>query len=213
MKYIYYIAPIALVLFIGFSFFSDFTKPKKKNASTALERAEEMYSESANAKRKKKASGKSLFDADSKFLEFPEIGNEEIDLNAPLTPEEREKRRKFIIEKAKKLADMFPNNSVIPRHLSPDALKKLEETNQRMASIQNQLIQNEKVSKEDKLFYYKERLKTSKDRLEVFRYALGLENNGVFDESKLEGFLKERYDIFVENEKAYADEIIKVEKE
>ena len=47
-----------------------------------------------------------------------------------------------------------------------------------MANIQNQFFQNEKVSKENKLFYYKEKIKTMKDRLEIFRYALGLENNG-----------------------------------
>ena len=209
MKYIYYIAPAFLLLFIGFSFFKDFSKSNNTNDHTeSLQSSIDLSS----SKRKGRASGKSLFDDESKFLEFPDLGVEELESGA-LTPEERDRRKKLIIEKSKKLADMFPNNSVIPRAFTSMEEKKIAEMNQKMANIQNQFLQNEKVSKDDKLFYYKERLKTSKDRLEIFRYALGLDNAGVFDESKLEGFLKERYEIFLENEKAYSDEIVKVEKE
>jgi hypothetical protein len=211
MKYIYYIAPFALLLLIGFSFFKDFTKSNSGSSENNTELAQDSI-DSSSIKKKGRANGKSLFDEDSKFLEFPELGVEELE-SGELTPAERERRKKLIIEKSKKLADMFPHNSVIPRELSAADAKKLAETNQKMANIQNQFFQNEKVPKEDKLFYYKERLKTSKDRIEIFRYALGLENNGVFDESKLEGFLKERYEVFLENEKAYANEIVKVEKE
>ncbi len=211
MKYIYYIAPFALLLLIGFSFFKDFTKSNNNVGENNREIAHES-TDSSSTKKKGRANGKSLFDEDSKFLEFPEIGIEDFE-SGELTLAERERRKKLIIEKSKKLADMFPHNSVIPREFSSAEAKKLVETSQKMANIQNQFLQNEKVPKEDKLFYYKERLKTSKDRLEIFRYALGLENGGVFDESKLEGFLKERYEVFLENEKAYSNEIIKVEKE
>lgn len=211
MKYIYYIAPIVLLIIIGFSFIKDFTKDNT-NSKEAEITTNSSFSESSSSKKRRRAGDKSLFDEDSKFLEFPELGVEEVDSDS-LTAAEKEKRKKLIIEKSKKLAEMFPHNSVIPRELSPEDAKKLAETNQRMANIQNQFFQNEKVSKENKLFYYKERLKTAKDRLEIFRYALGLENNGTFDENKLEGFLKERYEVFLENEKAYTNEISKVEKE
>ena len=140
------------------------------------------------------------------------MGMEEAD-SSDLTPEEKERRKKLIIEKSKKLAEMFPHNSVIPRELSLEESKKVNETKERMAMIQNNFLQNETVSKEDKIFYYNQRLKISKDRLEIFRYALGLQNGGNFDESKLDGFLKERYESILENEKAYSEEITKIEKE
>ena len=211
MKYIYYIAPLALLILIGFSFLRDFTNPKSNSKEMELTNSQ-TNSDSTSSKNRRRASGKSLFDEDAKFLEFPELGVEEVDSDN-LSDVEKEKRKKLIIEKSKNLAEMFPHNSVIPRELSPADAKKLAETNQKMANIQNQFLQNEKVSKENKLFYYKERLKTAKDRLEIFRYALGLENAGVFDETRLDGLLKERYEIFVENEKAYSNEIVKVEKE
>ena len=211
MKYFYYIAPLILLLFIGYSFFNDFTKTKNNSRENEMGSITESTN-SNTTKKKGRANGKSLFDEDAKFLEFPDLGLEELDADA-ITPAEKERRKKLIIEKSKKLANLFPHNSVIPRELSAEEAKKLAETNQKMANIQNQFLQNEKVPKEDRLFYYKERLKTSKDILEIFRYALGLENAGVFDETKLEGFLKERYEVFVENEKAYTDEIAKVEKE
>lgn len=211
MKYIYRFIFFIFVLFILFYFF--YFRSNFKSVHTRSQ--EDFFRGSVNTEKKKmqaRSRERSLFEADSKFLEFPIVGIEDED-SSDLTPIEKERRRKIIIEKTKKLADMFPHNSVIPRELTLEEAKKVAETNQKMATIQNNFLQNEVVSKEDKIFYYKERLRTSKDRLEIFRYALGLQNAGNFDESKLEDFLKERYNAMLESEKAYADEIVKLEKE
>lgn len=212
MKYIYFIVPITLLLFIWISFFYEDSKDevKNKDRENAFSRGTvQSKSQSKNGQSSKR----SLFEEDSKFLEFKDFGDiEEVD-SSTLTPTERERRKKLIIQKSKKLADRFPNNSVIPRELSKEEEEKATQIKLKMATVQSQYLENEKVSKEDRLFYYKERLKTSKDRLEIFRYALSQQNGGVFDETKLDGFLKERYDLFLENERAYSDEISKVEKE
>lgn len=211
MKYIYYVIPFLLLIFIGVSLFYTGSGSKNNSKGNGSEFARGSI-DSATGRRKGRATERSLFEEDSKFLEFPEVGIEEPD-SLQLTPVERERRKKLIIEKSKKLAAQFPHNSIIPRELSKEEEKKLAETNQKMANVQNQFLQNEKVAKEDRLFYYKERLKTSKDRLEIFRYVLAQQNGGSFDESKLDSYLKDRYENFLENEKAYVDEIIKVEKE
>lgn len=210
MKYIYSLVILTLILFIGISFFYLNTSSKRSSENSQDEFA--RGSIDSQKKIRIRSRERSLFEEDSKFLEFKNMGIEEID-SGELTPIERERRKKLIIEKSKKLAEKFPHNSIIPRDRSPEEEKKITEANQRMAMIQNNFLQNEKVSKEDKLFYYQERLKISKDRLEIFRYAFGLQNGGVFDESKLDDVTKERYSDFLENEKAYANEISKVEKE
>ncbi|MBP9884778.1 MAG: hypothetical protein KBF93_00680 [Leptospiraceae bacterium] len=211
MKYIYYLVSLVLILLITISFvyFSSNFKNNSANKNDGFSRG---VVEKGSGSLRKSARQRSLFEEDSKFLEFPDMGMEEAD-SSDLTPEEKERRKKLIIEKSKKLAEMFPHNSVIPRELSLEESKKVNETKERMAMIQNNFLQNETVSKEDKIFYYNQRLKISKDRLEIFRYALGLQNGGNFDESKLDGFLKERYESILENEKAYSEEITKIEKE
>jgi len=211
MKYIYYLVSIVLILLIIISFVY-FSSNFRKNSTSNKEGFARGVVEKDSGSLRKSARQRSLFDEDSKFLEFSDMGMEDAD-SSDLTPEEKDKRKKLIIEKSKKLAELFPHNSVIPRELSLEESKRVNETNQRMTMIQNNFLQNETVSKEDKIFYYSQRLKISKDRLEIFRYALGLQNGGNFDESKLDGFLKERYETILENEKAYSEEITKIEKE
>ena len=211
MKYIYYLIAAILILFILFSFFNSNSNSRKNSFQDQDGFARGTVDSNRN-KSKNRSRDRSLFEEDSKFLEFNDAGFDEMD-SQELTQAERERRRKIVIEKTKKLAALFPHNSIIPRELSQEEAKKIAETNLKMATIQNSFLQNEKVTKEDKIFYYKERFKISKDRLEIFRYVLGLQNSGVFEESKLDGVLKERYEVLLENEKAYSDEIGKVEKE
>lgn len=211
MKYIYYLVSVVIILLIIISFIY-FSSNFQKNSVSNKDGFYRGVVEKDRGSLKKSARQRSLFDEDSNFLEFSNMGMEDADVS-DLTPEEKYRRKKLIIEKSKKLAEMFPHNSVIPRELSLEESKKVNEINERMAMIQNNFLQNETVSKEDKIFYYNQRLKISKDRLEIFRYALGLQNGGNFDESKLDGFLKERYETILENEKTYSEEITKIEKE
>ena len=78
MKYIYYVAPFALLLLIGFSFFRDISKSKDVLGETNTGLAHDSM-DSSSTKKKGRANGKSLFDEDSKFLEFPEIGIEDLE--------------------------------------------------------------------------------------------------------------------------------------
>ncbi|MBK7054757.1 MAG: hypothetical protein IPH52_06830 [Leptospiraceae bacterium] len=105
MKLFYYIAPLILLLFIGYSFFNDFTKTKNNSRENEMG----SISESTNSnttKKKGRANAKSLFDEDAKFLEFPDLGLEELDADA-ITPAEKERRKNSLSKNLRNLPIYF----------------------------------------------------------------------------------------------------------
>lgn len=195
----------ALALILVYIYFSVSSKKKKSSSNIAYYEESDFQS----SEKRKERIQKSLFDEDSKFLEFKD--GPEFEVKSEYTEEELEQRKKLIIEKSKYLADLFPNNSVIPRALSRKEEKEKLELEKKMSEIRNKFLNGIETNKTERGFYYTNRLKTTEDRLEIFRYIFGKPNEGNFDIDKLEPILKERYLDMIELEKAYKEEIKKNE--
>lgn len=204
MKYKYLFVSLG-ILFFTYIFFS--LKSNRKNIDNGFE--ENLDESSSLTILKKKKNQKSLFAEDSNFLEFPLITEPDFSNKGDLTEAEIEERKKFIIQKAKPLADLFPNNSVIPRELSPTQEKIKKESEKKVTIIRNKLLQDIETSKAERHFYYTSRLKITEDRLEIFKYTIGKMNSGEFSTEKLEPLLKERFEDMLKTEKAYREEIEK----
>jgi hypothetical protein len=178
---------------------------KKKSNITKYRLSENDTNSKLNEK-------KSLFDEDSKFLDFPNITEVEFKSSSDLTEAELKERKKIIIEKSKYLADLFPNNSVIPRQLTPTQEKIIQENELKMTRIRNKALNSLEISKEEKNFYYTNRLKTTSDRVEIFEYVLGRALEGKFEIDKLDPILKERYNDLLQSKNAYQEELDKLNK-
>lgn len=205
MKRKYLLAGLAFLLLSVYIYFST-SKSKKKDSSDIS-----YYDESdfESSKKRKARIQKSLFDEDSKFLEFQ--GGPDFEIKGEYTEEELAERKKLIIEKSKYLADLFPNNSVIPRLLSKKEEKEKMEIEKKMSEVRNKFLNGLETNKEERHFYYTNRLKITEDRLEIFKFVLGKNSESGFDKDKLEPILKERFDDMTELEKAYKEEIKKNE--
>ena len=199
-KYLFVFFGILICTYIFFSL-----KSSRKNITNGFE--ENLDDSSSLTILKKKKDQKSLFAEDSKFLEFPLVTEPDFQNNGELTELEIEERKKFIILKAKPLADLFPNNSVIPRELSPTGEKIKKENEKKITIIRNKLLQDIETTKAERNFYYTSRLKITEDRLEIFKYTIGKMNAGDFSQDKLEPLLKERLEDMLKTEKAYREEI------
>ena len=204
MKKFITILSLSLILFVILYLLNTSTNKKKSNIT--------KYKLSENDNYTKKEEKKSLFDEDSKFLDFPNITEVEFKSSSDLTEAELKERKKIIIEKSKYLADLFPNNSVIPRQLTPTQEKILQENELKMTRIRNKALNSIEISKEEKNFYYTNRMKTTSDRIEIFEYVLGRTQEGKFEIDKLDPILKERYNDLLQSKNAYQEELEKLNK-
>ncbi|GIX42991.1 MAG: hypothetical protein KatS3mg129_2724 [Leptospiraceae bacterium] len=70
-----------------------------------------------------------------------------------------------------KLREKFPNNSLIPKRMTPEEKKAQEEKQRRMLEIQSK-ISVRKATPEEIEEYYEYQKKPIQDRLELLRYVL-----------------------------------------
>ncbi|AOP36589.1 hypothetical protein A0128_21555 [Leptospira tipperaryensis] len=89
-----------------------------------------------------------------------------------LSPEERERVRKEVIQKVKPLADRFPDNSMIPRELSKEEEEKRKRDEERMSEIRTALLEGREVEKPEMKFYLDSKIKRSNDMEEILEYSL-----------------------------------------
>lgn len=131
----------------------------------------------------------SLFESGN-FLDFSNSGepenavdaNGESDLSAEgaaagggyssLSPEEKERIRKEVIQKVKPLADRFPNNSLIPRELTKEQEEKRKKDEEKMDEIRGALLEGREVAKNDMEFYLDSKIKRSNDMTEILEYSV-----------------------------------------
>ncbi|RHX84031.1 LIC_20245 family lipoprotein [Leptospira stimsonii] len=89
-----------------------------------------------------------------------------------LSPEEKERLRKEVIQKVKPLADRFPNNSMIPRELTKEEEEKRRKDEERMSEIRAALLEGREVEKPEMKFYLDSKIKRSNDMEEILEYSL-----------------------------------------
>ncbi|TGK32611.1 hypothetical protein EHQ12_18575 [Leptospira gomenensis] len=186
MKRIFIFAPIAVVLtsLLYFVFFGDDIVSSKNREDETLR--------SGLSKRTVVLEEESMFESGT-FLDFsgsaePETtAQNETDANSDadsekrkvggiqgLSPEEKEKLRKEMIQRAKPLAERFPNNALIPRELGKEQEEKRKKEEERMGEIRAALLEGREVPKSEMSFYLETKIKRSDDMTEILSYGLKL---------------------------------------
>ncbi|TGK27678.1 hypothetical protein EHQ05_07750 [Leptospira yasudae] len=89
-----------------------------------------------------------------------------------LSPEEKERIRKEVIQKVKPLADRFPNNSLIPRELTKEQEEKKKKDEERMDEVRAALLEGREVAKPEMTFYLDSKIKRSDDMTEILEYSV-----------------------------------------
>ncbi|RHX89236.1 LIC_20245 family lipoprotein [Leptospira stimsonii] len=89
-----------------------------------------------------------------------------------LSPEEKERLRKEVIQKVKPLAERFPNNSMIPRELTKEEEEKRRKDEERISEIRTALLEGREVEKPEMKFYLDSKIKRSNDMEEILEYSL-----------------------------------------
>ncbi|MDI7202689.1 LIC_20245 family lipoprotein [Leptospira santarosai] len=89
-----------------------------------------------------------------------------------LSPEEKERIRKEVIQKIKPLADRFPNNSLIPRELTKEQEEKRKKDEEKMDEVRGALLEGREVTKNDMEFYLDSKIKRSNDMTEILEYSI-----------------------------------------
>ncbi len=89
-----------------------------------------------------------------------------------LSPEEKERLRKEVIQKVKPLAERFPNNSMIPRELTKEEEEKRRKVEERISEIRTALLEGREVEKPEMKFYLDSKIKRSNDMEEILEYSL-----------------------------------------
>ncbi|GIU70225.1 MAG: hypothetical protein KatS3mg002_1461 [Candidatus Woesearchaeota archaeon] len=102
--------------------------------------------------------------------EEPEI-LEKVSEGNPINPQTGLPYTDEQMEAFDKLREKFPNNSLIPKRMTPDEKKAQEEKQRRMLEIQSK-ISVRKATPEEIEEYYEYQKKPIQDRLELLRYVL-----------------------------------------
>lgn len=124
-------------------------------------------------------SGNFLDFSKSGTVENSEVGSGEANVAAAegggyssLSPEERERLRKEVIQKVKPLADRFPGNGLIPRELTKEEEEKRKIDEEKMSEIRTALLEGREVEKPEMKFYLDSKIKRSNDMEEILEYSL-----------------------------------------
>jgi hypothetical protein len=102
--------------------------------------------------------------------EEPEI-LEKVSEGNPINPQTGLPYTDEQMEQFDKLREKFPNNSLIPKRITPQEKKEQEEIQRRMLEIQSK-ISIRKATSEEIEKYYEYQKKPIQDRLELLRYVL-----------------------------------------
>jgi hypothetical protein len=159
----------------------------------------------------------SLFDSNSGFLDFSQVGNEPentVGLHSDeISPEERERRRKLVIERFKPLADLFPKNRYVPRELSRQEKERIQKMEENMAYIQDRLLANEDLSPNERAYFYGNKLDESEEKMELMEYAKNKlqEMDGITEQSL--AIINERLESLKTRKELYTKEVTAAVKE
>lgn len=152
----------------------------------------------------------SLFDSNSGFLDFSGVGDNSQSYpltTQNLTEEEKEKRRKLLIEKYKELAERFPGNRFIPREYTPEEKEKMERREANMNFLTEKIISGEELTPNEQAYFYFNKLEEIKEKLEIIEYAKKkFEEDGILNETTRK-IIDERLNSIMERRKIYNQEL------
>lgn len=112
----------------------------------------------------------SLLEGDSGADGEPDILDPS-DKDNPINPQTGKPYPNSIMNQFQELAEKFPENSIIPRKKTPEAIEQEKELRTSMYAIQSAVAQGN-ASQEDINRYYDYKIKPVKDRLELLDYVL-----------------------------------------
>ncbi len=182
--HVYFFIVVFVVLFFIF-----YTKPKHQQNTTTSEEKQALallFGGNPNQSNTiKKSKNKSLYDTDfwntginktpiddiqKNNEEEPEI-LEKVSEGNPINPQTGLPYTDEQMEQFDKLREKFPNNSLIPKRISPEEKKAEEENLRKMLEIQSK-ISAKKATIEEIEMYYNYQKKPFLDRLELLEYVL-----------------------------------------
>ncbi|UOG58561.1 LIC_20245 family lipoprotein [Leptospira noguchii] len=89
-----------------------------------------------------------------------------------LSPEEKDRIRKEVIQRLKSFADRFPNNSLIPRELTKEQEDKRKKDEERMFAVRTALLEGREVARPEMEFYLDSKIKKTEDMVEILEYSI-----------------------------------------
>lgn len=181
-KTILYTSISVVALFLAYLMFSGSDKesdPDKGKESTTSQVGNNSYSDPRSA-LESELNDKSLFDSGSGFLDFSGVEPEEeksaekSDYYDPagISKEERERRRKLVIEKYSQLAKQFPNNRYIPRKYSPEEEEENKRRSANMNYLQERILSNDELTPNEQAYFFENKKQESVEKLEILEYSM-----------------------------------------
>lgn len=89
-----------------------------------------------------------------------------------LSPEEKDRIRKEVIQRVKSFADRFPDNLLIPRELTKAQEDKRKKDEERMSEVRIALLEGREVVKPEMEFYLDSKIKKTEDMVEILEYSM-----------------------------------------
>ncbi len=154
----------------------------------------------------------SLFEEKNGFLDFSGVASEEPrkdPASSEISEEERERRRKLVIEKYRELAKLFPKNRYIPREYTPAEQEEIERRDANMNYLQERILANDTLTPNESAYFYANKLEETKEKLEIIDYALKkLTEVGALNEASRK-IIEERMTSIQSRSKIYSQELEK----
>lgn len=173
---------IALLAVVSYLLISSFFGESKKKKSLKANQLGFLFGgggKSGNSMNKFGVRGEdsqSLFDG--AFIESGKFSSEEPETvangpkgEAPINPQTGKPYNEEAMEQFDRLREIFPENSIIPRRITPEEKEKRKQEDERLAKATNAVFGG-KPAKADVETYYGNMEKQAKDRLEIINYLV-----------------------------------------
>jgi len=148
----------------------------------------------------------SIFDSDF-FANLPDAPHEELkkanpdgdgepeilesaDPNNPLNPNTKQRFTDAMMKRFDQLREKYPNNSVIPRKMTPEEKEEKQRLDQELVDIHQRIVDGS-AGEEEINTYYDHRTKQVSDRLELLEHFVGKRRDALSPDmqKKLDGIL------------------------
>lgn len=109
----------------------------------------------------------------------------------PVNPQTGKPYTDSMMKQFDKLREKFPDNSILPRRMSPEEKEKENETRKEMNNIRGKIIRK-KATEDQVNRYWDDRVKKTQDRLELLEYVVNEQGDKMSDK------IREQYEKVLE---------------